>query len=571
VGILYFSAPNLNIRAGMKIRSLSSGYTLEPISRDHTGYLKGIAILMIVFHNYYKWVFPITGENEFWFSADSIGKCLVALRTDPREIFNVFFNFLGFYGVQVFMVISAYGLARSWQKGRPGYGRFILHRFDKLYPSLFLAALVFILITIIRESSVPGPDLMKDLLYQLALFPGKPTGISGPWWFYSFIFQFYLVFPAMMWVWGKAGLKGLAGMVIAGYLVTILFYTPMRAAGFNPYTLFIGHMPEFCLGIWLAGRERLKVPYPVLAFALALLVCGNIYEWLWPFANLSAALLLMTMIQYLWSKREKMKFLTSLVSFSGAVSMYLFASHGLFRNGFINMANFLGSPWASMLTGLAFLLFSLGISWLMMHTESSFRTWVGSATVSWKRYLRFFGVIVPVIGTVILFFVLDQSTREQIRKGGAVVFSRTDDFETVAPKFRHFAVTSYYHSGRQALVLPPPDSWTPTIDADPGEAAAGGLYEAEVSAWLFASDTGAQAHVVLEVIDIAADKILEWKSSFIAKDKFPRATWFQGDFLFPVPPEYRRAGFRFRALVWAKDASCPVYVDDLKLELRSRR
>jgi peptidoglycan/LPS O-acetylase OafA/YrhL len=554
----------------MKARSLFGGYTLLPISREHTGYLKGIAILMIVLHNYYKWVFPITGENEFWFSAGAIGKCLVALRSDPREIVNVLFNFLGFYGVQVFMVISAYGLARSWQKGHTGYGRFLLHRFDKLYPSLFMAALLFILITIIRENSVPGPDLLKDLLYQLALVPGKPTGISGPWWFYSFIFQFYLVFPMMMWIWGKAGVKGLAGMVVAGYLVTILFYEPMRTAGFNPYTLFIGHMPEFCLGIWLAGRERLKVPFAVLLLALAVLVFGNIYEWLWPFANLSAALLLMVLIQVLWSKRERMKFPTSLIAFVGSVSMYLFASHGLFRNGFINMANFLGSPWASMLIGISFLLFSLGISWLMMHTESSFRRWIKGTPVPWKRLLRFVGVILPVVGTVVLFFILDTTTRAQIKKGGRLVFSGTDDFETVAPKFRQFATSTLFHGGKQGLMLPPPDAWTPQIDADPDENAAGGLYEAKVSAWLFAADTGAQAHVVLEVIDIASDKMLEWKSTFIARDKFIRGEWFEGTFLYAIPPEYRRAGFRFRALVWAKDASCPVYVDDLKLELRSR-
>jgi peptidoglycan/LPS O-acetylase OafA/YrhL len=205
----------------MDLKLLLKGTALEPISKDHTTFLKGIAILLIVFHNYYKWVFPITGENEFWFSADFLAKSLVYLRSDPLQFFNLFFNLLGFYGVQVFMVISAYGLTRSWNREPAGYGRFLVRRFDKLYPSFFMAGVLFIIIYIIREARVPGPSLQKDLLYQLLLVPCRGTDISGPWWFYSFIFQFYLVFPVMMLVNRKAGIWGLLGMVLTGYFVTI--------------------------------------------------------------------------------------------------------------------------------------------------------------------------------------------------------------------------------------------------------------------------------------------------------------------------------------------------------------
>ena len=554
----------------MDAKVLLRGSVLRPVAKDQTDFLKGIAILMIVFHNYYKWVFPVTGENEFWFSADYIGRSLIYLRSDPLQFFNVFFNFLGFYGVQVFMVISAYGLTRSWQRSRPGYGRFILHRFDKLYPSLFLAALLFIAVTIIREGTVPGIKLQKDLLYQLLLVPGKPTGISGPWWFYSFIFQFYLVFPLMFWVNRRTGWIGLAAMAAAGYLVTILFYGPMRQASLNPYSLFIGHMPEFCLGILLATREQLKVPYAVSAGALAMLILGNTYEWAWPFANISAALLLMILIQWMWSKREHMKRVTVLVSFTGAVSMYLFASHGILRNGFINMANFFSSPLASLLIGIAFLLLSIGISRMLMQTESSFRTWVGSANRTLLKWTRFLAVVLPVIGSVALFFFLDTSAREQVKKPGVPVFSKTMDFETLGPGLQKFASNYFYQSGKQGILLPPTETFTPNIDADPDAAASEGLYEAVVSARLFATDTGAQGHVVLEVIDIGSKKILEWKSSFITKDKFPRGKWFTGEFRYEVPPEYRRTGYRFRAFVWNK-GTCTLYVDDLKLELMARR
>jgi hypothetical protein len=278
----------------------------------------------------------------------------------------------------------------------------------------------------------------------------------------------------------------------------------------------------------------------------------------------------MILIQWMWSKREYMNRVTALVSYTGAVSMYLFASHGILRNGFINMANFFSSPVASLLIGVSFLLFSIGISWMLMQTESSFRTWVGSANGTLRKWFRFLVVILPVTASVLLYFLLDTSTREQVKKQGAPVFSKTLDFETLEPKLQKFACSLFYQSGKQGFMLPPSDTFTPGIDAEPDAAASEGLYEAVVSARLFATDTGAQGHVVLEVIDIRSKKILEWKSNFITKDKFPRGNWFAGEYRYSVPPEYRREGYRFRAFVWNK-GTCTLYVDDLKLELMARR
>lgn len=549
---------------------LFKGSTLNPISREQTAFLKGIAILLIVFHNYYKWVLPITGENEFWFSADYIGKSLVYLRSDPMQFLNIFFSFLGFYGVQLFMVISAYGLTRSWNREPTGYGRFVIHRFDKLYPSLFFAAVLFIIINIIREARMPGPDLLKDMLYQLALVPCRPTGISGPWWFYSFIFQFYLVFPVMMWVNRKAGSKGLAGLVIIGYIVTIFLYAPLKNAGYNPYYLFIGHMPEFCFGIWLATREHLKIPYVVSAGALAMLILGNIYEWAWPFANISAALLLLQVIRWMWSKKERMRFAVSVVSFIGTISMYLFASHGLFRNGFINLANYFGSPWAALLIGIAFVAFSAGISWMMMNTEGSFRAWVRGAGKMWHGYLRFFSVILLVTGTVALLFCLDNRTTANLKKAETIVSSRSDSFETLDDIRQRSASTEIVHSGRQCQLLPPPEYFSASINMDLDKNTVNGLTEAVSSVWLYTSDSLAQGHLVFEVIDLSTNKIMEWKSQFVTKDKFEKGKWFLCEYHYLVPPDYRHTGYRFKTFVW-NNSPGRFWADDLKLELKARR
>jgi len=92
--------------------------SLHPFSKENTNFLKGVSILLIALHNYYRWVNPITGENEFWFSTASYLKSFITVRSNPLEIFNVFFNFLGFYGVQGFILISAYGLTISYRNKR---------------------------------------------------------------------------------------------------------------------------------------------------------------------------------------------------------------------------------------------------------------------------------------------------------------------------------------------------------------------------------------------------------------------------------------------------------------------
>ncbi len=549
---------------------LLKGTTLNAIPKEQTDFLKGIAILLIVFHNYYKWVAPITGENEFWFKADSVILSLTYLRSDPAQFFNIFFNFLGFYGVQLFMVISAYGLTRSWMQRPTGYGRFVLHRFDKLYPSFFFAAFLFVVLTIVRTVRMPAPEFMKDILIQLALIPSRPQAISGPWWFYSFIFQFYLVFPLMMWIARKAGTKGLAGMVIIGYLVTILLYEPLVKATFNPYTLFIGHMPEFCLGIWLAMREKIRVPYLVTLLALVVLVLGNVYEWAWPFANISAVLLLMQVIQWLWSKRERMRPAVAVISFIGVVSMYLFAIHGLIRNDFFNLANYLSAPWAAFLLAILFVTFSTGISWMMLRTESAFRVWLRKPGKPWMPYLKFFSVFILVTGSVALLYIRNQRTAARLEHEPVEVYSATDGFEDLNAKKSSNADTVIVHSGRQSLYMSPPEYYSSALQADLNKEMAQGLDEAVASVWLYTTDTVAQAHLVFEVIDHKTGRRLEWMSKHLFGDGFPRGRWVRAEYRYPVPVQYRRPGFAFRTYVW-QNSPGGFRADDLRLVLNAHR
>ena len=83
------------------------------ISKEQTNLIKGIGILLIIFHNYFHWVSPSPGENEFIFSVASVKKTFSIFSNSPLDSVNVIFSFFGHYGVQLFIFISAYGLTKS--------------------------------------------------------------------------------------------------------------------------------------------------------------------------------------------------------------------------------------------------------------------------------------------------------------------------------------------------------------------------------------------------------------------------------------------------------------------------
>jgi peptidoglycan/LPS O-acetylase OafA/YrhL len=119
------------------------GITLHSFSKDDSNFIKGIAILIIALHNYFRAVYPTTGENEFWFSNFFIQKFLVIVGSNPLEFVKAFFNFFGHYGVQAFIFISAYGLTISYKKKNPPYQKFIIYRFNKVYPFFFSESIRF--------------------------------------------------------------------------------------------------------------------------------------------------------------------------------------------------------------------------------------------------------------------------------------------------------------------------------------------------------------------------------------------------------------------------------------------
>ena len=74
------------------------------LTKDDTTYLKAIAILFIVFHNFLHLLPPVYFNNEFTFR---LGYVFIAIGNfSLEESINVFFSFFGYIGIYVFFFLS---------------------------------------------------------------------------------------------------------------------------------------------------------------------------------------------------------------------------------------------------------------------------------------------------------------------------------------------------------------------------------------------------------------------------------------------------------------------------------
>src|SRR4051812_43734901 len=86
----------------------SSQLRLDQLDKKDTTILKALAIMAIVFHNFFHVAVKVH-ENEFDFDPARFSVFLQTVR-HPSLSIQALFAFYGHYGVQIFIFLSAYGL-----------------------------------------------------------------------------------------------------------------------------------------------------------------------------------------------------------------------------------------------------------------------------------------------------------------------------------------------------------------------------------------------------------------------------------------------------------------------------
>jgi peptidoglycan/LPS O-acetylase OafA/YrhL len=318
----------------------------KAINKYDTVLYKGIAILMIISHNFLH-LFPKPRENEFTFSKETFYSFLHLLITEPENIIRVSSSFLGHFGVQIFIFLSAYGLTKQYLNKEPSYFSFIKKRILKIYPSFILAILFWTIITgyFFYDNILAPFEIFKynlnNIILKLSLlsnfFPGRSITPIGPWWFIPFIFQFYFVFPFIFKT-VKRSNKSLLFISLISLL--LLLFTDGHIGRLNLYFTIIGHLPEFCIGIYMAknDNQNFNIPSTAIYASLFIFILGNIYKPLWYISHLSFLIILLFIFQHItkWIKHNNIS--TIIFSFIGKISLQIFLVNGFLREPLITIA-----------------------------------------------------------------------------------------------------------------------------------------------------------------------------------------------------------------------------------------
>lgn len=381
----------------MEFKILKPSLQRAAFSKEDTLIFKGIGILLIAFHNFFHWISPYTGENEFNFQLARIHNFLQGTGNEPLESINLFFSYFGHYGVQIFFFFSGYGLMRAYGSKNIHYKTFIGNRLNKLYPAYIIAIVFFTVYNVLVFGKALNLVFFRDVLLQLTFLnnfvPGFIFRLNGPWWFYSVIVQLYLLFPLLVNINKKFPRYGFPVLFLTWFTLNAICYQPILDAGLNTYYTFAGHLPVFLLGMMLARREKIGLHTAVMLLSIVVFVLGNFFEIFWYFSQAAVVFILVYMISF-WPKKISMRgSLRKLVVFYGSISMYLFAVHGFLRKPLVDKANGFDNAWVSLLLALLFMLIATAGALLAKKTEQY--TQVLSSNINrWfkengrKNYLR---------------------------------------------------------------------------------------------------------------------------------------------------------------------------------------
>lgn len=330
-----------------------------------------MGIFLIMFHNFFHLLPGSLTENEFVFETAHAAAFLTTFRNlspwsagDISEGICGFFSFLGHYGVVIFVFLSAYGLTKKYgSDSRLSFKNILYPKAVKFWKLLVPVLVILVVIETAGalwkgERAWVPVALLKDgflhLLFIHTLYPGKALSIVGAWWFFGVIVQFYLLFPLL----NRLRLSLLWSVAVASWLiqgVCIYRYPEML---FYLRTNFIGWLPEFCLGIYLAKSKPVWNRRYIMVAAILLFAGSFFNPYVWLAAGIAAVFLMTGAVNLIRASAGGpfRRFFVLL----GQYSFYLFVIHGFVRDYVLHLhlPEHLGAIPAS----LCFFVLSLGLA-----------------------------------------------------------------------------------------------------------------------------------------------------------------------------------------------------------------
>lgn len=320
------------------LEGLTSHFCLNQLDKKDTTILKAIAILAIVFHNFFHVVTKVH-ENEFDFDPSRFHVFLQAV-AHPSLAIQSFFSFYGHFGVQVFIFLSAYGLAKSHWDDKGSWPSFMWSRIKKLYPMFGLVVLFWAILVAMHVSPI---YVIRDdsfgILLMLAgvsnIIPGLGLPPVGPWWFIPFIMQFYAIWPFLRRLTQRFGWPALVVLSILCFVLTYAANPILEQHwSMNLNLTPIARMRVLCLGI-IAARYPIRLRYYIAVPAFALMILGSEYHGLAYLISLASVV----MSLWLYTKTRAILRNSRALEKVGEYSLAIFLVNGIVRVPFVYFAH----------------------------------------------------------------------------------------------------------------------------------------------------------------------------------------------------------------------------------------
>ena len=349
------------------------------LSRRETTVLRGLAIGLIIIHNFCHWLPRCVDENEYTWAISRIQRYVHYIQDGGPHLILNFFSHYGHYGVALFLFLSGYGLVKKYEAASPKVecpnraessplGRirgglealsFLLHHALKLW-QLMIPALIAL--WTLKSFYAGGWNWHADAVVQLLTFtvnlnPHRPL-ILGPWWWFSLMMQFYILYRLVLYRRGKAVLLTTVVACLA-----LQFWATYQSLGqlhnsscimtYLHYNFPCSVLP-FALGLWTARYGADWLFHPLTAvISIAVVIAGSYNPWIWSVASPFAVAVM------LQGRRLPLHWL-------GVISAWVFAIHPIVREYTLGSAR-AGHVYTAL---FAYLAVTLLAAWLVTFLSS---------------------------------------------------------------------------------------------------------------------------------------------------------------------------------------------------------
>ena len=313
------------------------------LTRHDTLLLRGLAILLIVVHNFAHWLPGCVDENEYTWSGARLDHLWHVLQDGGPHILLNLFSHYGHYGVAIFLFLSGFGLTRKYEMGlgsnrsntnynglgnHEGHGSnrsnanfncpgslesrgesipvlgFLRQHAGKLWHLMLPAVVVFYVVGLFVPNTphYEWNAVVELLTFTVNLNPHRPM-LLGPWWWFSLMMQFYIVWRLFVYRRSDRALGLLTLVCLALQLWTTWLSLGQLDNSSCVMTWLHYNMPcsmlPFALGVYVARHPATRLLHPALSLpALVVVVLGSWNVWVWPLGGVMSVIALVPLIQW---------------------------------------------------------------------------------------------------------------------------------------------------------------------------------------------------------------------------------------------------------------------------------